>query len=234
MATGERMTLLERVLLFLMLGLSTVFGVVAFRRYQSGREVGSLAPRFVKEPPEWVSLVTAGPMEGRPDAAVRMVAFSDFECPGCAALHATLRTLEQRYPRSFSVTVVHYPLPYHENAMRAANYAECADAAGRFREAQDALFAARDSLARLTPAEFVARLGSSANPELLACAARTDTMPRVLAGRTLAQVWKVRGTPTLIVDGWRFRDVPTLAELDSVLAEALRRNRPRGPSSPAP
>jgi protein-disulfide isomerase len=93
----------------------------------------------------------AAPSRGAPDAPVVVELFSDFECPFCARVRATVDALLARYPREVQLVWRDYPLPVHPAAMQAAEAAREAFAQGgsdAFWRYHDLLFAHQDALGR--------------------------------------------------------------------------------------
>jgi protein-disulfide isomerase len=113
------------------------------------------------------------PARGSKDALVTIVEWSDFQCPYCARVKATLESLLQTYPQEVRLVFKHAPLGFHPNALPAALAAEAARAQGKFWEFHDALF---QHQADLSPAkcEDVAR-DLHLNPDRFA---RIATTPR--------------------------------------------------------
>lgn len=52
-----------------------------------------------------------------------------------------------------------------------------------------------------------------------------DTLPAILRGMYLGSQLKIAGTPTVIIEGTMYRDVPTEAELERFVASALSHAR---------
>ncbi|MCX7808862.1 MAG: thioredoxin domain-containing protein, partial [Deltaproteobacteria bacterium] len=63
------------------------------------------------------------PQLGPSDALVTMVIFSDFECPFCARVEGTIKQLREQYGNDLRVVWKNNPLPFHQNAMPAAEAA---------------------------------------------------------------------------------------------------------------
>ncbi|MBZ0116450.1 MAG: thioredoxin domain-containing protein, partial [Sandaracinaceae bacterium] len=63
------------------------------------------------------------PQRGPADALVTVVIFSDFQCPFCSRVTATLDQIEQRYGQDVRFVYKHNPLPFHNDAMPAAEAA---------------------------------------------------------------------------------------------------------------
>jgi protein-disulfide isomerase len=82
-------------------------------------------------------------VEGDPDAPVTIVEFSDYECPFCARFYSqTLGQIREEYVETGKVKIVFrdYPLPFHSQAQKAAEAAECAGEQDKYYEMHDKLF----------------------------------------------------------------------------------------------
>ncbi|MFC1729815.1 DsbA family protein [candidate division KSB1 bacterium] len=77
---------------------------------------------------------------GSSNAPVLIEEFSDFECPACGRLAPEIEELVKKNPNIARLEFHHFPLPYHENAFRAAEASECANDQGKFWEYSKLLF----------------------------------------------------------------------------------------------
>ncbi len=87
---------------------------------------------------------------GNPDAPVKLVEFSDFECPFCKRFHRTMKRLMDEYGKDGKVAWVyrHFPLDsLHSKARKEAQAAECANELG----GNEAFWAYADRLFEVTP-----------------------------------------------------------------------------------
>lgn len=82
-----------------------------------------------------------GYVRGSQSAKVKVVVFSDFECPYCVRAVPTEKALMEKYGNSISFEFRHNPLPFHANAQKAAEATECAGEQGKFWEMHDVIFA---------------------------------------------------------------------------------------------
>jgi protein-disulfide isomerase len=99
-----------------------------------------------------------GAMKGDPDAKVRIIEFSDFECPFCGRFYEqTLPQLTKEYIDTGKVNIVYkdFPLPFHASATKAAIASECAEEQGKFWEYHDALFEGQANWANIGPTASV-------------------------------------------------------------------------------
>lgn len=169
---------------------------------------------------DWRDYSQGGQRMGPENAPVRIVVFSDFQCPYCRALMDTLRTLRQAYPTEVSVRYRHAPVPSHPHAYPAARTSECAAAQGRFEEYHDALFAAQDSIGILAWEDFATRAGIRDLKRFRACADGAAPMASITRDTLAARKLRVTGTPTLLINDVRVEGALTLDALRAYVKEA--------------
>ncbi|MFO0758465.1 MAG: thioredoxin domain-containing protein [Byssovorax sp.] len=72
-----------------------------------------------------VPVSSKDPVWGNRNAPVTLVLFSDFQCPFCSKVEATLNELKQKYgPEKLRIVWKSNPLPFHQNARPASLAAE--------------------------------------------------------------------------------------------------------------
>ncbi len=166
----------------------------------------------------WAAIATNDrPRLGPEHAAVTVVEFGDFECPACRAYAATLDSVRRRYPADVKVLFAHFPISYHRFAIPAARAAECANVQGRFEQFYYAVFANQDSLGLMPWSSFGEAVGIPDLPGFMSCVAARAPIDRVGRDTLLAKELGVRGTPTILVNGWKWSQPPSFATLDSVV-----------------
>lgn len=99
-------------------------------------------------------------IRGNLAAPVKVIEFSDFECPFCKGFHATMRQVMGEYEKDGKVAWVyrHFPIDeLHSKARKEAQAAECANELGgnkAFWDYADKLFEVTPSNNRLDPAQL--------------------------------------------------------------------------------
>lgn len=170
---------------------------IALVRRQSGVVVE--APQKVEN---WEELVSASSRIGSTAAPIRLVVFSDFECPFCRLANAVLQPPGSRAGESWALGYLEFPLTAtHPHAFDAAVAAECAGRQGKFEAYHHALFreqsllrsAAWDSLAVLT--------GIPRRRAFTRCWREQLTSERIHGHLELGRRLRVSGTPMFIADG---------------------------------
>jgi protein-disulfide isomerase len=177
---------------------------------------------------DWRTDADKGDRIGAPTSPVRLMEFADFECPFCGSFHKTLKSIQAKYPNQIELTYVHFPIEGHRFAIPAARVAECANDQGRFEAMYDQLFESQDQFGLKPWDDYATAAGV---PDVVAfdvCIKRTDPVPRVEEGRALGAKLDVRGTPTIIINGWKLGRPPTLNELDHMVKLILAGESPIG------
>lgn len=82
-----------------------------------------------------------GPIKGVANAKIKIMEFTDFECPFCERAFPTVEAIMKKYEGKISLEYRSYPLPFHPLAAKAAEGALCANDQGKFWEMHDAMFA---------------------------------------------------------------------------------------------
>jgi protein-disulfide isomerase len=110
------------------------------RFVESLRAQGKVLVRLQPPPAVRVEVSTDGaPVRGTAEA---LVEFSDFQCPFCKQVQATLTQLLTRYPGKVKLAYRDFPIDsLHPQARRAAEAARCAQDQGKFWDYHDLLFA---------------------------------------------------------------------------------------------
>jgi protein-disulfide isomerase len=86
------------------------------------------------ESPVFSISTTDQPSLGNANAPVTIVAFTDYQCPSCAAMHPTLERLVKEYGDKVRLVTRDFPLTQHSEAFKAAEAAEAAREQGRYWE----------------------------------------------------------------------------------------------------
>jgi len=86
-------------------------------------------------------------VRGNPKAKVMIVEFSDFQCPYCGRVEATLQSVLAKHPDTVALAYRDMPMSkIHPLARQAAKAARCSGEQGKFWEYHDLLFADQSKL----------------------------------------------------------------------------------------
>ncbi len=99
---------------------------------------------------------------GSDSAKVKLIEFSDFQCPACLAYEPTVKTIvdENKANPDFQYIYRHFPLKQHVHSREAANLAEYAASQNKFWQMHDKLFETQEKWAILPEVgDYFADLG---------------------------------------------------------------------------
>ncbi len=153
-----------------------------------------------------------GPSRGPADAPVTVVDFSDLQCPHCKDLHPTVEKLMAEN-KNVRVVFENYPLPMHDWAAKAADYADCVSRSSNdaFWKFIASVFAAQTDITAANADEKLTGFADAAGvkgADIAVCAAKPETTSRVEKSLALGQALNVDSTPTLFINGRKLPSVP--------------------------
>lgn len=164
--------------------------------------VGARAPSVPANVEDWQELVRDhNAAQGKDDASIVVIEFSDFQCPFCKKYsEGTRRELVARYGSDVRMIFKHLPLTnIHPQAMAAAVAAQCARRQGKFWEVHERFFAQPDALSVDALVGVGASLGLS--NDYADCVANEETRSEVEQDMADAAKIGAQGTPFFLVNG---------------------------------
>ncbi|HEX5656689.1 MAG TPA: thioredoxin domain-containing protein [Polyangiales bacterium] len=172
-----------------------------------------------------VPVTDAQPSKGPSDAPVTIVAFSDFECPFCGRVNPTIEQLEKDYGKKIRVIWRNQPLPFHQNALPAAQAAMEAFSQGKsekFWAMHDKLFANRAALTRPDLEKYAGEIGL----DVAKFKTALDTNKHdaeIKADQELAGNVGARGTPSFFINGRNLRGAQPVEKFKEIIDDELKR-----------
>jgi protein-disulfide isomerase len=167
--------------------------------------------------------------KGDPNAPVKVIEYSDYQCPACANFVQTLSPfITQTYVETGRVQFIYheYPLPQHANGPKAAEAARCAGDQGKFWQMHDVLFTNQREWSGLGSASnrFIAyaRALELDEGQFTSCLNDGKYTDAINAARDAANAANVSSTPTFLVNGQPVPSNQLTAAIDAALAAAGR------------
>jgi protein-disulfide isomerase len=166
---------------------------------QGGQAAGQAAPA----PDDKVSMAlpSGGFSEGKANAPLVMVEYTDYQCPFCQQFHNTAYAqIKANYIDTGKIRFISrdFPLDFHENARRGANAARCAAEQGKFWEMRHAMIVNASQLQQDKLAGYaanikmdIAKFQSCIAADKFKAAIDKDIAEGVAAG--------VSGTPSFVI-----------------------------------
>ena len=158
---------------------------------------------FLKPPQVYLvelANVDRAAVKGNETALVRIVEFSDFQCPFCNRARPVVQQVLEKYAGRVHLTYRHLPLDrIHPRARELAEAAECAADQGRFWPFHDTIFDNLDSLATADLTEFAGKAQVEDLKAFDACVRSHRFADRVEEDLRAADRLGIGGTPTFFI-----------------------------------
>jgi len=142
------------------------------------------------------------PVKGPKDAKVRIIEFSDYQCPFCSQADALIAQVLTANP---DVAFVYKQFPLtsiHPNALPAAKAALAAGKQGKYWEMHEIMFKNQRALGADQLKEYAKQVGLDV-PKWEKDMNSQEVADQISAEMKEAQTAEVRGTPTIFVNGKR-------------------------------
>lgn len=167
---------------------------------------------------------------GSDSAKIKVVEFSDFECPACLSAEPNVKKLRSDYSeQEVQLIYRHFPLTQHIHSRQVATLAEAAGQQGKFWEMHDKLFETQTQWTILSKDDATAfflslakNLGLDENKikqDLEENAYKLKIEDDIAEGQRLG----VNSTPTFFVNG-RKLNLKVFDDLNTVVAQELKNN----------
>jgi protein-disulfide isomerase len=180
---------------------------------------------LITEPAQPIQSISVDddPARGDVNAPVTIVEFTDFQCPACAAMHPVLDEVLKSYGNKVRFVVRDFPLNQHENARKAAEAANAANAQGKFFEYITLLFKNQKALDVPSLKKYASEIGLD---RARFDAALDRGMYAVEVNKDVedGEMYGIGSTPTIFING---------VQLKTLNAEGLREAIDRAAGHPA-
>lgn len=130
---------------------------------------------------------------------VKILEFSEFQCPYCARAAPTVDKVKEEYGDDVEIIFKHFPLNFHRYAQKAAEASECARDQGKFWEYHDTLFENQQSLDIPSLKNYAKDLGLDTD-RFNTCLDDGEKISLVQNDFREGQSLGVRGTPTFFIN----------------------------------
>lgn len=151
--------------------------------------------------------ISARPTRGAHDAVVVLALWSDFQCPWCKRVNPLLGKLLKKYPKDLKIAWMDFPLRFHKQAMIAAIAGQSVfrqRGSSAFWQFHDKVFANSRSISKDSLMKWAKEVGADDNA-VRRDLGRSDRRRAIQDQMANAKQIGVRGTPTMMVNGQRFK-----------------------------
>lgn len=192
--------------------LLTVLGIIAVIG-AIGYGLMSLSdPETSFSPPLSLLVDQTDHIKGNEQAAVTLVEYGDYECPGCAAYAPLVSQAASNFGEDLRIVYRHSPIQGHVNSVPAAYAAEAAGKQGKFWEMNDLLFSSqRNWMGQSDPYPKFEELAQSLElnvEQFKSDYDSQDVRDKVQRDKDSADESGVNATPTFFLNGEKVERLP--------------------------
>lgn len=163
-------------------------------------------------------------ISGSKDAKVKVVIFSDFQCPYCRLFHNALRETMKTNKENVAYVFKNFPLDFHPQAKNAALAASCAQEQGKFWEYADKLYENQSSWGNTQGVAsfktYAKSLGIN-SVQFDKCLDSKKYQSKLSEDKQAGDNYGVAGTPSFFVNDQFKNGVVTAAQLGEMIKTAL-------------
>ncbi|MDP3970066.1 MAG: DsbA family protein [bacterium] len=172
--------------------------------------------------------LTVDPVKGGENAVVKIVEYSDFQCPACGKMAPLLDKAVKEFGDDISVEYNDFPLTQiHDNSFEAAESAQCAYTQGKFWEYHDKLFSNQVAWAgESSPTESFKKYADELKLDKKSfetCLSEHETRSVVREDMAEAEEASISSTPTLFINDERYAGVGSYDSLAQKIREHLEK-----------
>ena len=161
---------------------------------------------------------------GSKDAKVKIVEYSDFQCPYCQLIHPAMQQVVKEYGDKILFSYKQFPLSFHPQANNAALASECANEQGKFTQYSNNLFAKQGEWSKTTGTQkfksYAAQFGIK-TAQFNKCLDDAKYQDKIDADTAEGQKFGVSGTPGTFVNDQFIGGAVSVDELKKIIDAEL-------------
>lgn len=179
-------------------------------------QIGMPAGKYLSLP----EILDSNAQVGSKDAKVRIVEYSDFQCPYCKLMYSSVKQMISQYGDQILFSYKHLPLSFHPQANNAALASECANEQGKFWQYHDNLFVKQDEWSKTEGVQkfkdYAVRMGLKAQ-QFNECLDSKKYQDKVDTDSAEARKFGINGTPGMFVNDQFIGGAVSFDELKNVI-----------------
>jgi len=187
-------------------------GMAGVKQFDVDKQVRA----FYSQPAHPIEVSPYWAVWGNPDAKVKLIEFSEFQCPFCRRASFTVKPFLHQFRKDVALYFVNFPLddacnplldrPMHPNSCYFAKAAICANKMGNFWDYHDALFLNQTGLSKKKALDIAEDQFGWDRTEFLQCISSEETEAELKAEMQEGLELKITGTPSFYLNGRPIRN----------------------------
>lgn len=176
------------------------------------------------EPPRIAVETGDNPSIGPKNAPVTIIEFTDYECPFCGRVRATVTQVIDKYKGKVRYVLRDYPLPFHGNAKKASEAAHCAGDQGKYWDLSKILFQNQRTLGVSELKGYAKDVGLN-QAKFDKCLDSGKHAKKVEDNLNYGGKVGVNGTPAFFINGISFSGAQPLDSFTSIIDAELEKKK---------
>lgn len=164
---------------------------------------------------------------GNKNAKVKVIEFSDFQCPYCRAYHtSTINKVIEEFGDQILFVYKHLPLDFHAQAENAALAAECANEQGKFMAYANSLFENQNDWGESEGTQSFKTMATRAGlngVQFNGCLDEKKYADKIEKDKEQASLFGVSGTPATFINDQFKSGVVEFEDLKKTIEEELQK-----------
>lgn len=162
---------------------------------------------------------------GSDSARVKLVEFSDLQCPACKAVEPFVKQAVEKNKDNVQLIYRHFPLTQHVHSKEAANLAEYAALEGKFWPVHDKLFETQEEWSGLTNVlDYFVNLGTQFGldgAKIKEAITKDQFAAKIQEDIAAGQAYGVNATPTFFLNG-RKLNLINFSDLENLVDQEIK------------
>ncbi len=162
------------------------------------------------------------PTWGSDSAKVKIIEFSDFQCPFCSKAAETVNELKKKYGKKVQIAFRHYPLPNHPDARPASEASMCINeqSTDKFWKFHDEVFKNQQKMSAADLEGYAKAVGANMD-KFKECVSSKKYAAKVQADMEYGEKVGVRSTPSFFINGQIVAGALPLEAFSEIIDEEL-------------
>ena len=168
-------------------------------------------------------------IRGNPNAKVTLIEYADFQCPACAAMHETIKELQDNFKDNLRLVYRFFPLTeIHQNSLISAQAAYAAGLQGKFWEMFDMVYENQESWsdspqAKSIFADYAKKLNLNLN-RFNSDIDSDSTKKFITDEQSQGLDLGINATPTIFMNGKEIQNPATYEDFKKLIQDEINKN----------
>lgn len=164
------------------------------------------------------------PAIGPKDAPVKIIEFTDYQCPFCGRARATVNQVLSEYKGKVRYALRDFPLSFHKDSVKAHESAHCADDQGKYWEMNKKLFENQREI-KVEDLKKYAEGIKLNTKKFNECLDSGKYAEKVQKDQQYGEEIGVSGTPAFFINGRMISGARPFESFKSIIEDELRNNK---------